>query len=152
MAIAHHRYLVGDTEDFVQPVRYVDHPHTTGAQAFKYHEQALGIVRRQARGRLVEHQQLGVHGQGAGNGDKGLLRAFKFTDRDIRIDPAVHQGQRRARLAPHFGPVNQPSTAGKAATEGNVLRGAKRVDQAQVLVDEGNASAVGLTLDRPALE
>ncbi|MNN75911.1 hypothetical protein D3C81_1922440 [compost metagenome] len=56
LAVAHDRHLIGYAKNFVQPVRHINHAHTALAQPLEHLEQALCIVRRQARGRLIEDQ------------------------------------------------------------------------------------------------
>ena len=63
LAVAHHRRPVRYRQHLVQPVRDVNHRHALGAQPAQHAKQPLHIGHRQAGGRLVQHQQPGLHGQ-----------------------------------------------------------------------------------------
>ena len=58
LAVAQDRGAVGDAEDLVHAVRDVDDGDALAAQLADIVEQALDLVARQRRGRLVEHQDL----------------------------------------------------------------------------------------------
>ncbi len=79
-AVAHHHHPVGDAEDLVEAMGHVDHADVAAAQPPHGLEQALDLVGRQARGRLVQHQEIALDHQGTGDGDQRLLGAAEAVD------------------------------------------------------------------------
>ena len=73
--VAQHHHPVGDFEHLVQPMRNIDHADAAIAQAPQCGEQSHDLIRRQARGRLVEHQDLGVGGKRPRDRDERFLGA-----------------------------------------------------------------------------
>ena len=74
-AIAHHADFVGDFDDFVQTVRHVDHADLFRAQLVEHFKEVVNVVGGQRGCRFVQHQHLGLDGDGAGNRQQRLFGA-----------------------------------------------------------------------------
>ena len=102
--VAQDHHAVGDLEHLVEPVRDVDHADAARAQPAKGREQARHLVGRQARRRLVEHQQFGVGGQRARDRHQRLLGAAQRLDARVGVDvgaelrPSARAARARAAL------------------------------------------------------
>ena len=97
LAVAQHDDAVGDAEDLVEPVRHVDHADALFAQAPQRREQPLHLIGRQARRRLVEHEEIAIDDERAGDGDQRLLGA---ADRlDTRVVGSISQPTSASALA-----------------------------------------------------
>ena len=136
--VAQHGHLVRDLEHLVQPVRDVDHPGTAVAQAPQHVEQPVHLVGRQARRRLVQHQQPRLDRQRPGDGHQRALGPRQAGDARVRVDVAADRVQRRGGAAAGSAPVDQPGAAREALAHGHVLGHAHPLDQPQILVDEGD--------------
>ena len=108
--------------------------------AAQHGEQPRHLVGRQAGGRLVEHEDLGLDGQRPGDRDQRLLGARQAADARVRIDvarrPAASAVARRAArpAASRSGRARR----GIAQRQRHVLGHRHPLDQAEVLVDEGD--------------
>ena len=71
--VAQHHDPVGDAKDLVEAMRDVDHADAAAPQAAHRLEQTLDLVGRQARGRLVEHEEIAIDDERAGDRDQRLL-------------------------------------------------------------------------------
>ena len=94
-AVAQHDHPIGDFEHLVQPMRDVDHPDAASAQSAQGGEQPRHLIGRQARGRLVEHQHLGLGRERPRDRDQRLLGALEILDPHVGIDVRAEHIQRR---------------------------------------------------------
>ena len=113
-------------------------PGATVAQVAQDGEQPRHLVGRQAGRGLVQHDQLGLDCQRAGDGDQRVLGARKAGDARLRVDVAADGIERPHGAPPCCRPVDQPGSAREALTHGHVLGHRHPVDQAQILMDEGD--------------
>ena len=152
-AVAHDGDTVGDAEHLVQPVADIHHATAARPQPVQHGEQALDLGGRQACGGLVQHDRLGGGGQRAGDGDDGLVGAREVRDPCRRVDRAADLRQRARRLRGGGGPVHQAEPGARiAGGQGDVLRHAHPLDQAEILVDERDRQAVGDRIDPHAAD
>ena len=154
--VTHHHHAVGDAEDLVEPVGDVDHADATGAQPAHGDEEALHLVGRQARGRLVEHQEVAVDDQRAGDGDQRFLGAREAVHARGRVDVAADLRQRRRGACLRRAPVDEADRAGpagpwKALADAHVLGDRHPFDEAEVLVDEGDGLSLAARLGAVAI-
>ena len=75
---------VGDIVDVVDVVADEEDRAAARAHGADEAEDLLGLGQRQRRGRLVEHDQVGLVVDGAGDGDALALAAGKLADDRIR--------------------------------------------------------------------
>ena len=150
LAVAQDDHPVGDLEHLVEPMRDVDHADAARAKPPKRGEQAHHLVRRQAGGRLVEHEDLGLRGQRAGDGDQRLLGPAEALDANVRIDVGAEDVQRRRRAPARRRPVHHPEAPRIAEGQADVLGDGHPVDQAEVLMDERDRQAPQRPRDVPA--
>ena len=137
-AVAQHGHLVRHLEDLVQAMGHVDHADIAPAQPAQDGHQPGHLVGRQAGGRLVEHDDLGLDGECPGDRDQGLLGPRQPAHPRIRIDHAADRGQCVARAVPCLPPADQSEPAREAQSHRHVLGDRHPVDQAQILMDEGD--------------
>ena len=111
------------------------------AQSAEGGEQPRHLIRRQARGRFVEHQDLGLGGERPGDGDEGLLGSAQALDPDVGIDVGAEHFQRGGGAPARRGPIDQAVAARITERQADVLGDRHPVDQAEILVDEGDRQA-----------
>ena len=140
--VPHHHHTVGDAENLVEAVGDVDHAHPARFQPADGREEPLHLVGGQACGRLVQHQEVALHHQRAGNGDKRLLRAAEALHPRRGVDVAADQREGICGTllgAPPVDGAEQPGTGGEAFGEAHILGHRHPFDEAEVLMDEGDA-------------
>ena len=132
-------------------MRDVDDPDTLGLQLAHGGKQRFDLVGGQTGGRFVEHQETAGGCQHAGDRDQRFLGTRKARDAGLRIDVAADLGKSDHGPPIGFGPVDRPQPAATAARiaigDGDVLRDRHPLDEAEILMDEGD----GLGLSRPTL-
>ena len=138
LAVAQDDHPVGDLEHLVEAMRDVDHADAPGAKVPERREQAHHLVRRQAGGRLVEDEDLGLLRQRAGDGDQRLLGPAEALDADVRIDVGAEDVERPRRAPARRRPVHHPEPPRISQRQADVLGDGHPVDQAEVLMDEGD--------------
>ena len=111
-SVAQNDHPVGDLEHFVQPMRNVDHADAAIAQATQGDEQPHHFVGGQARGRLVEHENLGVGRQRAGDRDEGLLGSAEALNSQTRVDVGAELFQCGDGASVRRLPIDQAATPG----------------------------------------
>ena len=94
--VLQHHDLVGDLEDFLQPVRDVEDGRAGGGEAAHLVEQLRGFGGREHRGRLVEDQDLRFGDERLGDLDDLLARDAERA-RPARPDRSRESRNRRAR-------------------------------------------------------
>ena len=165
LAVAQHGDAIGELEHLVEVVRDVHDRHAPLLQAVDDLEQAVDIVARQRRRRLVEHEQVGSVlpvDEGAGDRHRGPLRRWQVADRrlDVDVGEAEHvEGLAGATDLVAPADLAEPSHV-VAGREGDVLDRAQRADEPEVLVHEADpgrgggvavAEGEGLVVVRPRL-
>ncbi len=110
-------------------------------QAFEDAEEPADVRLGQAGGRLVEDEKLDVADQRAGDGDDRFLGAAKFGDRPVEGQRRIEEVEGLRRRGLDRRPVDEPPAHGIAVAHRHVFADAHRLDQAEILVDEGDALA-----------
>ncbi len=87
LAVAHDRHGVGDVEHLVEEVTDVDQRAAVGGERTHQRVQAIGLVLRQRRGRLVENDETGVASEGAHDLDLLLVGQSQRGHRHISGKP-----------------------------------------------------------------
>ena len=136
-AVAQDRDDVGQVEDLAEEVRDEDHGVAPRAQPAHDLVEALHLLRRQARGRLVEDDEVRVPGQRPE--DLHLLLLGERQPADDRAGPDVEAGVRDQPVEP----VAQRAALDEAGplglgTEEHVLGRGQPGDQGDLLGDEGD--------------
>ena len=135
-AVAQHHHAIGDLEDLVQTMRDVDDADPPVAQAAQSDEQSYHLVGGQARGRLVEHDDLRLRGQRARDRHQRFLGPAEALDAHIRVDVGVEHAKGSGRPLPRRPPVDQAAAPRIAQRQAYVLSHRHPVDQAKVLMDK----------------
>ena len=86
LAAPHHRHAVGQVHDLAQLVGDEDDGLVLALQHAQHLEQLIGLGRRQHRGRLVEHENLGAAHQRLQDLDPLLQADRQFADDGVGID------------------------------------------------------------------
>ncbi len=102
-AVAQHADAVADLENLFQMVGDKNHRHALALEFAHDLEQQLGLTGRQRRGRLIEHQQACIQGQGLGDFDKLLLGHTQVLDRAVQVNAHPEALEQRLRGLGHFG-------------------------------------------------
>ena len=142
--VLEHRDPVADLADLLEPVGDVDDRNALGGEAADHPEQVGDALLVQHRGRLVEHQQPRVPGEGPGHADDLLLGRRQLADdprgRDLGVsEPSEQVAHQRAGLAS----LGEPG-AGHLVAEEDVLGDVEVWDQVELLVDGRDAVLDGL--------
>ena len=101
----------------------------------------MRLVDRQARRRLVQHQDLGVDHQRPADGHQRPLGAGQVGRPGSRVDVAADDPRAPLGAAPGLRQADEAAAARVTGAEGDVLGHGQPGDQAEVLVDEGDAPA-----------
>ena len=137
-AVAQNDHAVGDLEDLVEAVRNIDHADAALAQAMQHREQPRHLVGGQAGGGFVEHEKVGFRGQRSGDGDQRFFGAAQFLHAALRIDLRAQCIEGAGAEGARRGPIDQPEPARIAEREANVLGNGHPLDQAEILMQEGD--------------
>ena len=156
-AVAQHDDPVGDREDARQVVR--DHHHAEAAVGRPADQLAddIALARAQRRGGLVHQDARGAPHRGPRNGDRLLLAAGERRDRNADGGQLDLQGSERLLgLARHRAARDHPDLSahtgpGDLAAEEHVLEHREVGRERQILVDGGDAVALGVA-DRVHLD
>ena len=133
------RHAVGDREDFVEPMRHVDHSQSRRTHPPERLEQSLDLVAREHRRRLVddEHSSFLSVMKRARDRDSGSLGGGQVADRRIDVDVVPELAHPNVRRTPFGLPVDAAETTRlEADTEREVLDRTHPMHEAEVLVDE----------------
>ena len=139
--VAQHDHAIGDLEHLVETVRDVDHRDAASAQPTQRREQPRHLVGRQARGRLVKDKNLGLGRERAGDRHQRLFGAAQILDARVGIDVGAERVQRNRRAAARRVLIDHAEAARKAERHADVFGHRHPVDQAEVLMDEGDRQA-----------
>ena len=141
-SVAKHGDAVGDAEDLIETMGDIDHAHAAGLERAHRGEQPLDLIGRQACRGLIEHQEVAVDSQGAGDGDQRFLGPAQRLDAGVRIEVAADQAQRVSSRFRRSAPIDddcatEEGGAGKAARQSDILGHRHPFDEAQILMNEG---------------
>ncbi len=145
--VPEHRQPVRDPEHLVEAMRHVNEPDAARLQAHQRVEEPFDIGRGQRRGRLVEHQEIRAARQRSRDRHDRLVGRRQGPDPGLGIDPAAHAVEGRACGSGCRAPVDQTAPPGIAGQHRDVLGHRHGVDEAEVLVDEGDGHGVGARCD-----
>ncbi len=138
LAVAQDRHAIRNAKDLVEAVADIDHPHAFGFQRAKGGEQPLHLIGGQARCGLVQHKVVAIRRQRAGDGDQRFLRPRQAGHPRGRRKLGIDKAQRAVGGGFGRGPVDAAAPARIAERKGDVFGHAHPVDEAEVLVDEGD--------------
>ncbi len=139
-AVAQDGEGVGDLEHLVDPVGDEDDGVAAVAQGVQDLEEPGAVRRREARGRLVQDDELGPCAQGAGDGHEGAFGSCEVGDDGVRVEVRGDDAQGLGALPAGPPPGHQPRAARIPGAQGDVLGDRHPPDQPQVLVDEGHGA------------
>ena len=137
-AVAQDNHPVSNLEHFVEPMRHVDHGDPARSQSAERGEQPRHLIRRQAGGGFVEHQDFSLGGERPGDRDKGFLGSAQALDPGIGVNVGAERFQRGGGPPACRGPIDQAVAARKTEGETDVLGDGHPIDQAEILMDEGD--------------
>ena len=99
------------------------------------------LVGGQARGRFVEDEDLGLGRERAGDRHQRLFGAAEILDAGVGIDVGAKRVERARGAAARRVLIDQAEAARKAERQADVLGHRHPVDQAEILMDEGDRQA-----------
>ena len=136
---------VGEPHDVAQDVGDVDDRLAGLVQPVDDLEEAIGLARRQRGGGLVEDEDAGVHGERLGDLDELPLAGREALHLHVGRDVQVHHGQELLGAPADLAPAQQRHLAhGREVADEEVLGDGEVGEEVQLLVDEGDAGAVGI--------
>ena len=134
LAAAQHRDPVGDLGHLVQLVADEDDRLALLGQAPDDREELLRLLRRQHRGRLVEHEDVGAAVERLQDLDALLLADGDVLDDRARVDGQPEAGRDLVHPLLGGGVVEQDAVVRRLGREHDVLRDRHHRDQHEVLV------------------
>ena len=137
-AVAQDGGAVADLHHLLEPVGDEHDRDALGLEPAHDREQALHLLVRQGRGRLVHDHELGGHRQRAGDLDHLLLGDREVGDQPARVDGEPDLLDQRAGPAMQLAPVDPPQPNRQPADE-DVLGDRQGRDQVEFLVDRDDA-------------
>ena len=154
LPVAEHGDAVGEFEHLVEMVGDVQDRDPTRSQAMDHLEEALDVLPRQRRRRLVEDQQAGTvlpTDECSGDGDRRAVRLRQRVDGSLHVDVVeAEDGQCVTGALGFLTPVDAPAEARRVpGGEGDVLHRVERADEPEVLVDEPDSGRGRLPARRP---
>ena len=132
---------VAQLEDLVEAVAHEEDGDAAVAGAADDREEALDLVGRERRGRLVEDEDPGVEGERLGDLDELLVGHRQAAHRRGHVEPDVQLLEDARRPAPHLAPGDRSQAARRRAREEDVLRDREVREEPGLLVDDGDARA-----------
>ena len=136
--VAQHGHAIGNLEHLIETVRDVDHRDAASAQSAQRREQPRHLVSRQARGRLVEDKDLGFGRERAGDRHQRFFGATQVLDAGVGIDVGAESVQRDRSATSRRVLIDHAEAARKAERHADVFGDRHPVDEAEVLMDEGD--------------
>ena len=118
------------------------------AQAPQHVEQARDVGFRQAAVGSSSTRRSHLHGHGAGDRDDRLLGRRQIADARVRVDAAAHARESGLRGVARCAPGDQAAAARIAGEDRDILGDRHRVDEAEILMDEGDRQLFGRRIDR----
>jgi hypothetical protein len=136
--VAEHGHPVGDPHHLVEMVRHEDDGHARAPQLVEDPEQALGLVHREARGRLVEDQDARLGRERLRDLDELPLGDAEGAAERPGIDREPDAREPLRALRAHLRAVEEPE-ARRLAPEVDRARDIEVLREVQLLVDERDA-------------
>jgi hypothetical protein len=145
LAVPEHGHGVGDFEYLAQMVRYIDKGDPSCFQRTDVFKQPSHLHVGQRRGRLVQHDHLGLFAHGFEDFDHLLIGDGQVAHLGFRVD-ALHAEHRQhfAGLPVELLEVHQAQPSHRLAVEKYVLRDAELLHQAQFLKHNADAAFNGI--------
>ncbi len=149
-AVSHDGDAIGQTEDLIHAVADIDHAVAGSAETIEHGEEAGDFRFGQAGSGFVEDDDLGLGGQGAGDGDDGFVGLGKVDNARFCVERASHDVECAASLCVDAAPTDQTMSAWVTGGERDVLGNGHPGDEGEILVDEGDREGVGARIDGTA--
>ena len=144
LAIAEDGRPVAQLEDLVEPMADEQHRDAASSQVPDDREQALDLVRRERRGRLVEDEDASLERQRLGDLDELLVGHGQAADGRTDVDLDRELLEQRLRCPARRAPVEDPEPPGWGVPDEHVLGDGQVREQPWLLVDDGDAEGAGL--------
>jgi len=128
--------VIGNAVDLRHPVTDVQHGQAVRLEFGDQAEQVVGLVLRQCGSRLVQNEDPGLLGQGAGDFDQLLLTRTEFGHRGFGSDSRPHPCQGRDGESAGGTAVQSAQTSPWLPAEHHVLRDGEFGNKAELLMDD----------------
>ena len=129
-------------------VRDKNHRHALALEFAHDLEQQLGFTGGQRRGRLIEHQQARIQGQGLGDFDKLLLGHAQVLDGAVQIDADPEALEQRLRSLGHFAFAQQAEAVAQLMAEEDIFYRREVGNQAELLEHNANPGGNRIPIGR----
>ena len=126
----------------------VDDSDVAGAKTPQRLEQSFDVGLGKRRGRLIENDDVGFDRERPADRDQRAFGRGKRRDRRLRVEIAAHARERLGRRVAHAPPGNEAGPRARiAGLNRDVLGHRHPLDEAQILVDEGDRQGVRPRMD-----
>ena len=144
LTVAQHSDAIGERDDFVQAVRRVDDRNARLRELSHDLEQGLAFGARERGRRLVHDQNPRVQRQRLGDFDQLLFADPELGDATLRVNLDAKTLQERARRLDDAPVVDECAEDQRLPAKEDVLRRSQFGNQVQFLVNDRDASALGV--------
>ena len=141
-AVAKYGHMSAEFEDFIEPMRHIEHRHSRLPKVADDAEQPLGLRGGQRSGRLIHHNEPGLEHQRAGDVDEPIFRCRQPLG--VGVKRRAHTDPRRDRgdILGDRPPVDNAEASLFRHAEHDVLKHRHAGDERQLLMDEAHAELV----------
>ena len=141
-AVAKHRHASAEFENFIEPMRHIEHRHARSPKVADDAEQPLGLRGGQRGGRLVHHDEPRLAHQRAGDVDEPILRRRQALGVCAKRRPHADPRRDRSDIPGDRPPVDDAEARLFRHAEHDVLEHRHAGDERQLLMDEAHAELV----------
>lgn len=137
-AVAQHGHALRDLEDFIQPMRHIDHADAAARHLADRLEQDADLVRCQRGRRLIENQQPHLAHQRLRDLRHLAIGKRQRADGGLDIEGDAKLRQERLGLCHQFALPDEAETGAWFTTEQQIVGYAQGLNKAEVLIDDGD--------------
>ena len=141
-AVAQHRHLIAELEDFLHPMRDIDHRDAALLQMRQQLKQMLAFVRGERTGRFVHDDDPRAGADRGGNLNNLFLASRELANRLVNVEVSLDFAQHGAGALAHLRAVHPASAAGQVA-EAEILGDGEVWTEGEFLMDHGDAELAG---------
>ena len=138
MTIFEHGYCIGNLENFVEPMRNIDHRDPRCLKGTDNRKELGQLFPGQNRRRFVHHDQVGLLRKGLRDLNDLLTGDGQITNLAIGVERDAEPCQQRLGLSNQAPLVDHAKAIARLVAKENILRHAHQRQQVEFLVDNAN--------------
>ena len=139
LTIFEHRHRVGDLENFVEPMRNIDHRDPRSLKGTDDRKELGQLFPGQNRRRFVHHDQVGLLRKGLSDLNDLLAGHGQITNLAIGVERDAEPCQQRLGLGNQAPLVDHAKAIARLVAEKDILRHTHQRQQVEFLIDNANA-------------